>query len=288
MKSLYALLTLLAFVAPHVASARVGGDHGNPGNTVVREFTLTAQDVFNRMKLLPSSELVGIDMNKLQGAILNVEVESRDVPLTDPEDGEEKPAMNFPSRNKIVVSTTWWSRLRRAEETENRLSIVLHEYLGIIGVEYKDFNITNRIIPLILPKGDGFNTGRFWNPLNPINRIMTSLIYNPAGNGCVLNGLDFDTQEQEEERTEETTGNCGDAYRKVTVLKSHYQAPPSSTWQGLVHRFEIQVYDDRGTRLGETIVEPEWGRCLLPTDGACQIGGKFFVGGVEFTMWFRR
>lgn len=284
MKSLYALLTLL-LVAPQLASARVGGDHGNPGNTVLREFTLTAQDIFNRMKLLPASELVGIDMNKLQGAILNVEVESRDV-LTDPEDGEEKPAMNFPSRNKIVVNRTMWNRLRSAEETENRLSIVLHEYLGIIGVEYKDFNITNRLIPQLNVKE--FNSGRFWNPLNPINRIMTSLVYNPAGSECVLKGLDFDTQEQEEERTEETTGNCGDAARKVTVQKSHYQAPPSSPWQGLVHRFEIYVYDGNGARLGETIVEPEWGRCLLPTDGACQIGGKFFVGGVEFTMWFQR
>ncbi|RZA04847.1 MAG: hypothetical protein EOP11_14180, partial [Proteobacteria bacterium] len=75
MKNLFALLPLIAllFTSPESAQAK-GGDMGNAGDLVVREFSLTAQDIYNRMKLLPDSELAGIDMNRLQGAILNVEI----------------------------------------------------------------------------------------------------------------------------------------------------------------------------------------------------------------------
>jgi hypothetical protein len=281
---LHALIIALSLTLQSpTAHARAGWDHGNPGDTVVREFTITAQDIFNRMKLLPESEREGVDMNKFQGAILNAEIVSRDR-LVEPLNDNEVPAMNFPSDNKIVINRRLWPQYRSAEQTENRFGLVLHEFLMLMRVDDDRFLLSNKIVAKL--NVGQFNSGRFWNSLNPVNRISTSLIFNPGD--CALKGFNFDTEQQEEVAHETTTGDCGEAYRSVTIRKTALQAPPSSGWRGIFHRFEITVADGTGKDLGQTIVEPEWGRCLLPQDGGCEVGGKIFIGGVEFRFWFQR
>jgi len=281
---LHALLLLFTLsTSLNPTPARAGWDHGNPGDIVVRQFTIDAQDIFNRMKLLPTSERGGVDMNKFQGAILNAEIISRDR-LVEPKNDNEVPAMNFPSDNKIVINRRLWPRYLGPDQAENRFGLVLHEFLMLMGVDDDRFLLSNSIISKLGVNES--NTGRFWNSLNPVNRISTSLVFNPGG--CELKGFNFDTEQQDEVAHENTTGDCGEAYRSVTIRKTSLQAPPSSQWRGIFHRFEITVADGTGKDLGQTIVEPEWGRCLLPQDGGCEVGGKVFIGGVEFRFWFQR
>jgi hypothetical protein len=273
-------LLALAFLLPNI-SFGFGFDHGNPGDTVTREFRLTALDIFQRLKLLPASEINGIDMNRLAGAIANVEVQSQENVFLR---GVERDAINDPDKNLIVVSRSRWAPLQFADRTESRLGLVLHEYLFFVGIDDTGFDFSRNLIAKLNVKN--FNTGRFWNPLNPVNRITTNLVFNPGN--CKLDGLNFNTAETEEEKEVATTGDCGDAYRRVLVLKTHLQAPPSSQWQGIFHRFEIHVFDGAGVEMQNMTYEPDWGQCLLPTDGTCSVSGKLFVGGVELRFWFQR
>lgn len=283
MKSLYALLTLLAisFHAPSAAFAR-GGDMGNAGDPVVQEWKYTALTIYHRMKLLPASEIEGIDMAKLKYAIDNVKLESRPFTIYE-RTGEEVAALNYPGDNQIIINRRMWAPLRSVENTQARFTLVLHEFLFFVGVENNEFSRSSVIIPMLSIKD--FSSSRYWNPLNPVNRISTDLVYNPGN--CAIKGFDFDTQAQEEVQTQETQGDCGEAYRRISIRKSSLQAPPSSGYKGVFHRFEITVSDGAGHDLSQLIAEPEWGRCLLPEDGGCQVGGKFFAGGVEFRFWFK-
>lgn len=284
MKSLHALLlTLLTlcFLDPSAAFAR-GGDMGNAGDLVVREFSLTARTILMRMKLLPPSELDGIDLVKLKVAIENVDLQSRETTIYE-RTGQEVPALNFPKDNLLIVNRRMWAPLRSLERTEDRLTLVLHEFLFFIGVDDDNFARSNVIIPML--KVPDFSSTRYWNPLNPVNRISTNLVYNPGN--CSLKGFDFDTQVQEETVTQTTEGDCGDAARRVSIRKTSLQAPPSSGWKGIFHRYEITVSDGAGHDLSQVTSEPEWGRCLLPEDGGCEVGGKLFAGGVEFRFWFK-
>ncbi|RZA06759.1 MAG: hypothetical protein EOP11_09500 [Proteobacteria bacterium] len=284
MKPLNALLAFAIFILPLVP-ARAGSDHGNPGDITVQEFSVTAADIYIRLKLLPASELAGIDMNRLYGAINNVILMSRDT-LVDEFRGNEVPALNSPEKNTILINRRMWAPLRATEETVARYTLVLHEFLFFVGIDDKEFHRSNSLIAMIRPQDFKFNAGRIWNPINPVNKISTDLVYNPGN--CSLKGFAFDTQAQEEDKEEATAGDCGEAYRSVKVRKASFQAPPSSGYKGLFHRFDISVADGTGKELGQAIIEPEWARCLLPEEGGCAVSGKFFVGGVEFKLWFTR
>lgn len=271
------ILSLWLFVAPAFA----GWDNGNAGDTYTAEFILTARDVAERMKLLPTSELQGIDINALIGAIANTKVHSMESLQLD---GHEVDAINYPSAGQILLSRARWRTLRAAPETTDRAMLVLHEYLFMIGVDDSQFQRSMRIIPQ-LGVAD-FNTSRWWSPLNPVNKITVGLQYQPEG--CGIDSLNFDLTATNESFTVKTTGNCGVYARSVQVLKLTHTAPPSSGVRGAFHRYEIAVFDGSGTPLGTFDYEPQWGQCLLPQDGACRLSGKIIVAGVELTFWMLR
>jgi hypothetical protein len=275
------LLSSSTALAPRAAlAAGHGWDNGNAGDTFAAEFILTARDVVARLSLLPPSEITGIDLLKLKGALDSTDVHSEETLTLD---GFEVDAINHPDKGEIIVSRSRWRALRGAEQTTQRLTLALHEYLFIIGVDDHRNVVSGKIIPLLDVKD--YSPNRWWNPLNPANRIATSLEYAP--NDCKIAGLDFNIANVSETVTVESTGNCGDAYRKVTVVKSSYTAPPTSDAHGTFHRFEIQVSDRKGTQLGDFTYEPEWGQCLLPQEGSCRLSGTLSTGGVDFIFWFK-
>lgn len=269
------LMALFAGLPSHA-----GWDHGNAGDTYVTEFTLTARDLLVRLKLLPSSELREVNLTRLAGAIASVKVSSEEKVVLR---GREVDAMNDPELGIIVVSRSRWRTLRTAPETTNRLTLVLHEYLFHIGVDDTNFRLSGSLIPQMQIKD--FNPNRWWNPLNPSNRLTTNLIYNNGD--CSIAALEFDTQATEEAKEVVTEGDC-ESFAKVLVRKLSFQAPPSSQARGIFHRYEIQVSGREGQNLGALTYEPEWGRCLLPEDGACAQSGRLFVGPVELRFWMQR
>lgn len=279
MKTLLLLLTLLPSFA--LARATDGWENGNAGDTYTAEFILTARDLTERMKLLPQSELTVIDLNALAGVILNATVHSEEKLMLN---GYEVDAINIPAKQEIKISRSRWRVLRQPSETTQRLMLVLHEYLFLVGVDDTQFRVSGRLVPQLGIKN--FNPNRWWNPLNPANRVSLGLVFRQ--NDCALPSIDFDLLKSDEALTVESSGDCGDAFRKVTVVKSTFTAPPSSRARGNFHRYDITVQDQTDRPLGAFTFEPEWGQCLLPQDGTCRLSGKMFVGGVEFIFWLLR
>lgn len=264
-----------------LGTAQAGWDHGNAGDTFAAEFILTAKDLHARLKLLPSSELQRVNLAQLAGAIATVNVSSEEKVVLR---GREVDALNDPDKGIIVVSRTRWRQLRTAAETTNRLMVVLHEYLFHVGVDDTNFSLSGRLVPQLAVKD--FNPGRWWNPLNPVNRITTNLVYNIGA--CSLPAIELDTEKTDETVEVSATGHCVDDFVRVVVRKSGLQAPPSSQARGIFHRYEITVFNHRDDVVGLVTYEPEWGQCLLPQDGACSLSGKIFTGGVEFKFWMQR
>jgi hypothetical protein len=266
------------------AQARaLGWDNGNAGDIYTAEFILTARDILPRLKLLPQSEIAEIDLNRLAGAVANTTVHSEEKLELN---GYEVDAKNYPDKvpAQIIMSRSRWRTLRTPQETSNRLMLVLHEYLFVIGIDDTQFRLSGRIIPLL--DIENFNPNLWRNPLNPANRITTSLEYNPVG--CTAPSLDFDLNAASEEVTRSTLGDCGDAFRLISVRKNSFTAPPSSGFRGTFQRYEISVRSAANELLGGFTYEPKWGECVLTQDGTCMLSGKIFVGGVEFLFWLAR
>lgn len=275
------LLAFLTLLAPQAQARALGWDNGNAGDTYTAEFILTARDILPRLKLLPQSEIAEIDLNRLAGAVLGTKVHSEEKLELN---GYEVDAKNYPDRGEILVSRSRWRVLRTPQETTNRLMLVLHEYLFLIGIDDTQFRLSGRLIPLL--GIENFNPNHWQNPLNPANRVTMSLEYSP--NGCSVPSLDFNLSAPSEEVTASTTGECGSAYRRITVRKNSFAAPPSSGARGTFHRYEISVRGETDELLGGFTYEPKWGECLLPQDGTCMLSGKISAGGVEFLFWLAR
>lgn len=278
MKKIILLFTTLLSLPTFAVT---GWDHGNAGDSYAAEFIMTAKDLVLRLKTLPSTELKEINLALLIGAIETTTVRSDDKVIY--KDGLEVEAVNDPDQGLIVVNRNIWRTRRADSETIHRYTFVLHEYLGIMRINDEQYKVSGPLVALLDVKN--YNPSLWWNPLNPVNYITMNLIY--SSGSCKMNGLAFDLNKTEEMLISETTGDCGDEYRKVMVAKSSLTAPPSSNARGTFHRFQIAVFDRAGANIGSLTYEPEWGRCLGPQTGACSSSGKLLVGGVEFIFWLR-
>lgn len=259
-----------------------GWDHGNAGDTVASEFVLTGRDVLQRLELLIEGNKPLFDTVNLRTAIMATEVVSEEHVFLD---GYERDAVNFyPDKRLIKVNRSRWSELRRSTETKARLRLVLHEYLWISGVDDTNFIHSEHLIELL--KVGNYSPSVWWNPVNPANYLNATLSFAPEG--CVFQAGKLNVKFSEETLVMEPSGPCNEAYRKLQIVKSSGVTPPSSNARGLFHKYEIKVFDNKGVVKGEMIFEPEWGACLLPEQGACQVSGKMTVGGVQIVFWFLR
>jgi len=103
---------------------------GNGGDVHALQFIVFAQRV---LLYLQNSEIEGVDAVALEKIIESAKVESTNRTLT--LNGMPKDALNFPSEQKIVFNRQRWSSML----SEERLALVLHEYLGLLGVEQANY-----------------------------------------------------------------------------------------------------------------------------------------------------
>lgn len=157
-KSLFSKLLLIAlslFISqPKHAHASPGGSEAHGGNAVTISFLSAAEFAQNSLEKWGDSVLPAISRAKLTTAILKTTL------LTEPRvcldlkkhlkvacplnfslvpDVVEKDAINIPGENKIFISESRWSKLKG--ETLQQASVALHEYLGIMGVEYDSASV---------------------------------------------------------------------------------------------------------------------------------------------------
>ena len=261
--------------------AFAGWDHGNAGDAFAAEFILSGRDVVRRLESLPEVAIEPANVRALRGVIEATEIISKERVFLDT---YERDAVNYPSRGLIEISRARWRELRRSTETKARLTLVLHEYLWMTGVEDVNFNISGRLIEML--KIGNYSPNIWWNPVNPVNFI--TLTPRHAGGTCTMSPARFNIIQTEEAVDLGTEGDCGDFSRRVRIVKSAGVTPPSSNIRGLFHRFRITVSDGSGRLLAELDYEPEWGKCLVPEDGSCQVSGKLILAEVELSFWFLR
>jgi hypothetical protein len=142
---------LILAAAPLVAAAlmlgslpaHAGFDSGNAGDALSAEFIYTGRDVLQRLELSASAGKPIIDTKKLRVAMETTEVISKDKVVLR---GEERDAVNYPSRKLIEISRPRWKEYRKTSETHARLKVVLHEYLWMTGVDDTNYVQSEPII----------------------------------------------------------------------------------------------------------------------------------------------
>ncbi len=259
-----------------------GWENGNAGDVYVSEFILSARDVLQRLEILFENDKPAFDSKNLRFAIAATEVVSEEHVFLN---GFERDAVNYaPAQRLIKLNRSRWRELRRSTGTKNRLRLVLHEYLWIADVDDTNFTVSEHLIELL--KIENFSPTQWWNPVNPVNYVDARL--SEASPDCAFKPGHFDVKKSDDSVMLETTGDCGDNFRKVKITKTTGVTPPSSHVRGFFHRYEIMVFDKTETLQGQMIFEPEWGECLLPENGACHVSGKMTIGEVELSFWFMR
>lgn len=276
MKMIFTIL--FACLASPLAFA--GWDNGNAGDAWANEFELTAKDLVQRLELASKNGLPIPHVAKLRAALVTTTVTSKKAVFLE---GEERDAVNYPSQGLIELGRDRWNDLRRASETKNRMRLVLHEYLWIIGEDDTGFRISQGMIDLLDIKN--FNPNIWWNPVNPVNTITAAVLGAPQG--CTIPPLKIDLRVANAQETQYTVGTCGEFFRKIQVTVTTGITPTSSNIRGEFNSYDVHVYDRHG-EIGRFEFEPEWGKCLLPESGGCRASGKIGVGGIDFNFWFLR
>lgn len=260
--------------------SHAGFDNGNAGDAFASEFILTGRDLAQRFDLLGAQQIAPLDLQKLRSVLKGTEVVSEDQVFLN---GHERDAVNhYPDRALIRLSRARWRELRKPSETKARLRLVLHEYIWMTGIDDRTYELSDRLIELLVIKN--YSPNVWWNPVNPINSIALRAVDAPAD--CVLASLKSNLKLHSESLESETTGACGAFHRRVTVRKFAGVTPGDSGIHGLFHVYEVRIYQGNQL-LSEFSFEPDWGSCLLP-DGSCQASGKFTVAGVQIIFWLLR
>jgi hypothetical protein len=113
---------------------------GNGGDATAVAFIESAKEI---LKVMEDKNFDQVDLGALKNAILTTQVESTDEALI--LDGAAKDAINYPSEKLIVINRKSWG------DTQNkltRMTLSLHEYLGILGMDDSKYLISMSAIKL--------------------------------------------------------------------------------------------------------------------------------------------
>jgi hypothetical protein len=134
MKNLFICITLAILSQSAFAGPRI---IGNGGDVHALEFVTTAQQV---LSYLQKFKFEGLDTKALGQAIDSAKVESTEEPLK--LNGMDKDAINYPTENRIVFNSKRWGSLA----TNERLALVLHEYLGLLGKNDANYQFSKLLL----------------------------------------------------------------------------------------------------------------------------------------------
>lgn len=122
-----------------------GNSVGNGGDFVAIEFVKTAQKVVSLLKTKKMSR-------ELAEAVAQIDLHVGTTYVTSIRvlqlNGKDVDAINYPDENKITVSQIGWYFIKQQEVT-SRITLVLHEYLGVSGISDKEYQISLKLAELI-------------------------------------------------------------------------------------------------------------------------------------------
>ena len=122
-----------------------GNSVGNGGDFVAIEFVKTAQKVVALLKSKKMSRDLMEAVSQLQTHVGSTQVTSIRVLQLN---GKDVDAINYPSENKITVSQMGWYFIKQ-QEIASRITLVLHEYLGVSGLSDKEYQISLKLAALV-------------------------------------------------------------------------------------------------------------------------------------------
>lgn len=134
MKKILVLTAFLSFSISTHAGPRV---IGNGGDVYALQFITFAQYL---LKHLQNSNIKGLDIDALGNAINTSSVESTEEYLK--LNGMDKDAINYPSEKRIIFNRIRWSSFI----TNERLALVLHEYLGLLGTQDANYQYSKFLL----------------------------------------------------------------------------------------------------------------------------------------------
>ncbi len=232
------------------------------------------------MKSLPSNT-VAINIDTFSGAIANTTVYSEGRLMLD---DQEVDAINYPSKRLIKVNRSRWMDLRGETATIARFNLVIHEYLGIMGIDDTQYRVSHDLIRALSPSN--FSPREWWEPMNPTNRVHFGVAL--PGVGCSAGSweLRFDIDIREESLG--LNLDCEGSHWRIEGEKREHFGATSDGMKGSFHVFEIRVYNNQNQLLGKIEYSPEWGRCLVTDSIRCSQSGVFIIGAVQFSFAMER
>jgi len=137
-----------------------GGATSNGGDPIAAEFVRVGRHVADIIRSFPG---IGISAEAFSKAVNTTQVFSSTERLY--LNGQEVAAINSPSMRKIVVSRPRW--ITDQNNTQARYVLVAHEYFGIMGVDDRSYNYSQKIFSTPGPakskfKCDLFNSVPGW------------------------------------------------------------------------------------------------------------------------------
>ncbi|MGE0615952.1 MAG: hypothetical protein AB7P04_09940 [Bacteriovoracia bacterium] len=147
MKKIVSIL-VLAWGLSAVAGVEGGGGAtgvGGGGDAYALEFTAMGRGALGYVRAY-ADQFPEIASEELAKAIDATQVTSIDhAYLEDARGRREVDAINYPDVKKIELSRTRWAQL----DTDARITLVLHEYLGILRLADEGFLVSGRLLGLI-------------------------------------------------------------------------------------------------------------------------------------------
>lgn len=137
LKIMFISCFLISQLSPPRALA-VGGISSNGGDGVVSEFFAIARSL---QKMLQQTHEKRIDLPLFSKTIQNAKIYSKKQVFLH---GQEVGAINTPKLQEIHISRKHWKTLK--ENPRLKYVLVLHEFLGLMGVEDRTFSISNKIL----------------------------------------------------------------------------------------------------------------------------------------------
>jgi len=134
-KILKPFFSLLVLLLPFSSTYAVtGGVVGNGGDEYALQFIAVARDVVGYLSIVNPS---GIKLPDLIEAIDSTKVESTNDQLN--LQGVPKDAMNYPAEKRIIFNRKRWDSISNKNQ---KSALVLHEYLGILGVDDTGYKLS--------------------------------------------------------------------------------------------------------------------------------------------------
>jgi hypothetical protein len=140
---------ILTMVFLFSISTYAGNSVENGGDSVVQEFTNLARLAVKNLSGLKLADDDQKNLDKIKAGLESVQVSSQPTLFLDK---KEVNAINVPSKMEITVSRHLWKDLKN-EKIQDRIALVLHEYLDVIGLQDQHYALSNALMHVLTPKG---------------------------------------------------------------------------------------------------------------------------------------